>query len=84
MARGWESKGVEGQMEEAQASGRKGPKPPATKEEAERRRQKELLLLSCAHVRHEIENTGNPRRRAQLEQALADLERKLAELPDND
>ena len=81
MARGWESKSVEAQQEEA--AGRTTPeKPHLTREEADRLREKETLRLSLQNVVQQLERSHNPRHRALLEQALADLERKLQSLGD--
>lgn len=79
MARGWESKSVEAQQDEA--AGRVTPeKPKLTSEEADRLREKEALRLSLQNVNQQLARSQNPRRRAMLEQALADLQRKLESL----
>ncbi len=79
MARGWESKAVEAQQDEA--AGRTTPeKPPLTREEADRLREKETLRLALQNVFQQLERSHDPRHRAMLEQALADLERKLQAL----
>jgi hypothetical protein len=79
MARGWESKSVEGQME-AFSSQERSPKERPSEEELERERQRESLLLSRKRVIHDIEASRSPRHREILEQSLAYLEGKLAEL----
>jgi len=76
MARGWESKSVEAQQEEAGAKSEAG-KPRLTPEAAERLREKEKLRLSLQSVRQQLERSHDPRHRALLEQAMADLEQKL-------
>jgi len=79
MARGWESKSVEAQQEDA--AGRKASeKPRLTREEAARHREKESLRLSLQRISHELDLSQNPRHRAMLESARADLERKIGEL----
>jgi hypothetical protein len=79
MARGWESKSVEAQQEDA--SRRTTPeKPRLTREEANRLRQKESLRLSLQRVMQELEQSQNARHRAMLEQAQTDLQRKIEEL----
>jgi hypothetical protein len=79
MARGWESKSVEAQQEDARRTNVAG-KPRLTREEADRLREKESLRLSLQRVIQEIEHSHNARHRAMLEQAQAELQRKMAEL----
>jgi hypothetical protein len=76
MARGWESKSVEAQQEEASdKSAKHGP--PMSVEEAARWREKESLRLSRQRVLQQLESSQNPRHRKLLEDALADLDEKL-------
>lgn len=79
MARGWESKGVEDQVAEAEARRELGERPALTKEEAERKTHREGLLLARARIESALAAAREPRYREQLEHALADLDRKLAE-----
>jgi hypothetical protein len=79
MARGWESKSVEAQQDEA-AGRTASQKPRLTREEADRLRAKENLHLSLQRVIRQLEHSNNPRHRSMLEHALADLERKIQEL----
>jgi hypothetical protein len=82
MARGWESKSVESQMESAkETSG--GGKPALSKEDKEIARQREGWLLSRKHVLQQIEASSNERYRQSLQQALNDIEEKLAKLDGN-
>jgi hypothetical protein len=80
MARGWESKAVEAQLEEAEAK----PGPQAAEQvspaQIERLRKKEGLTLSRLRVLHDLAGATNPRYRRMLEEALAHLDRQLAEL----
>ena len=78
MARGWESKSVESQIEDA--SRRAEPKPalPADTREAARKRQG--LELSRRRVLQEMETTRFAARRTSLEQALAFLDEELKKL----
>jgi hypothetical protein len=79
MARGWESKSVEAQQDEA--AGRTAPeKPRLTREAAARLRERESLRLSLQRVSQQLERSLNARHRSMLEQARADLERKIQEL----
>jgi len=75
MSRGWESKSVEEQQAEAAA-----PKPKASgnEQDAERKRQRQALELQRERILSE--RTSSPHRRSALENALADIEEKLAEL----
>ena len=79
MARGWESKSVEAQQEDA-ARGSTPEKPRLTREAAARFREKETLRLSLQSVAQQLKRSHNARHRALLELALADLERKIQEL----
>ena len=75
MARGWESKSVEQQQEEASTpKTRPMPLTPAQAAEENRRRG---LLLSRHHVVQQLEAASNPRHRQILEAALAELDRQL-------
>ena len=80
VARGWESKSVEGQIESFASDRRSSPKEQLTVEQVERQRQKEGLLLSRTRVLHDIEQSRNPRHLKLLQESLAYLEMKLAEL----
>jgi hypothetical protein len=76
MSRGWESKSVEEQQNQAAA-----PKPVVTNdraEEAERKRRRQALELQRERILSE--RTSNAHRRSALTVALADVEEKLAEL----
>ena len=79
MARGWESKAIEEQQAEASEAHpvRRPPLSPADKLKLQKR---DGLLLDRKRVLQQIEGSGNQRYRAMLVQALADLDRKLADL----
>lgn len=81
VARGWESKSVEGQMDALESERGLASKQYLTAEQIERQRQRESLLLSRTRVLREIEQTRVPRRRAILEAALAHLQAKLESMP---
>lgn len=81
MARGWESKSIEEQISAAESEPRGGSEPaPLAAGEAERRAQREGLLLARAHAAAELASTRHERRRALLERALEHLDREIAEL----
>ena len=79
MARGWESKSVELQQEEA-AVDLTSERPRLTPEQAHRLRERESLRLSLRSVVEQLERAGDPRRRAMLEQAKAHLEQRIEKL----
>jgi len=76
MARGWESKAVEQQQEEAAAdkNARKAPKSPEQIAEENRRKSFEL---SRQRILQQLRVACNPRHRQMLEKALADLDARL-------
>ena len=78
MARGWESKQVESQMED----GREKQPVTGTKsaDDKEAEREKQNLLLSRAYIQHQIESSSNNRYTESLNKALEEIERKLTDL----
>ena len=80
MARGWESKSVEAQIESAEGNGNSVPGEQLTPQQIKRQWEKEGLLRSRARVLHDLENCQNPRYREMLSAALADLDEKLSSL----
>jgi hypothetical protein len=78
MARGWESKSVEGQMDAAEEKRPAGRK--LSDSEVQTLRQKENLLLSRTRIQNELETAKNPRYLEILRQSLRDLEEKLRAL----
>ena len=79
MARGWESKSVEDQIESA--AERLSQKHLASSpEQLEKNRKREVLLLSRARVVHDLEVARNDRYRVMLEHALRDLDAQIAGL----
>jgi hypothetical protein len=79
MAKGWESKSVEAQMQDA-ARGDDNQKPRLTVAQIESHRRREVLLLSRARVITDLEASTDARYREQLNRALADLDAQLARL----
>jgi hypothetical protein len=80
MARGWESKSVESQIESAETRAALAKLPRLTPEETERKQQRESLELSRTRVMHDLETSKNPGYRATLEAALKHLDDKIATL----
>lgn len=80
MARGWESKSVESQMESSQSKQEESGKKRLTPEVAAAMRKKETLLLARAHLQQQMQASRHPRHQEMLQNALADLEKQLMEL----
>lgn len=79
MARGWESKAVEAQVEAASAEPTDG-KPRLSPQQLASQRKKATLTLARAQVLQQLEASSHPRHRTMLESALADLDAELAQL----
>ena len=54
MAKGWESKSVEDQIQESQEAENENPRKQFTPEQMEAHRRKEVLLLSRSHVEKDL------------------------------
>jgi hypothetical protein len=80
MARGWESKSVEGQIESFENEQSAEAKRRLTPDQAEKLRMKGGLKLARAKVLRDLESAENPRYRDMLNAALADLDAKLSKL----
>jgi hypothetical protein len=80
MARGWESKSVESQIESAESKRAASCREQCSAIEADRIQQRQSLLLSRTRVLHDLEHASNPRYRQILEAALKHLDQKLGEL----
>ena len=79
MARGWESKSVEDQQAEASRDNA-SPKKRLTADEVVRARQLEGMRLSRARVVQQLEFARDPRHRLMLQDALAELDRRIQAL----
>ena len=75
MARGWESKSVEQQQEEAAAQ--KVHPNPLTPEQIAQENRRKGLELSRQRIVKQMEAASNPKYRQMLEAALADLDNQL-------
>jgi hypothetical protein len=79
MARGWESKDVESQVEDrkivADNSGKQ-----KTAEELHRDTERRGLALSRTRIVNDLENATHPNHRKSLEAALEHLDKKISEL----
>jgi hypothetical protein len=78
MARGWESKSVESQIEAAEERAALAKLSKLTAEEVARKTQLESLQLSRKRVLHDIGTSQNARYRETLEAALKHLDDKIA------
>jgi hypothetical protein len=78
MARGWESKSVESQIEDAEAAASRGE--PLTPEQREARRKREGFELSRRRVVRELAETRSPSRKESLAHALAFLDEEIGKL----
>lgn len=78
MSRGWESKSVESQMEDAASRRSAARQTPLTDEQIRIRSERESLELSRTRVLKDLESATHPRRREQLRAALNYLDQKLA------
>jgi hypothetical protein len=80
MARGWESKAVESQIEEAESRPAPGPKLRPDLAELARRRTRESLELARKRVLHDLETSHSFRLEKMLRASLKHLDEKIAEL----
>ncbi len=78
MARGWESKAVEAQQDAAVDGRRVGAA--IAPEEAARRADRATLMLARTRALADLQMACAAAHRAMLEQALADLDRRIAAL----
>jgi hypothetical protein len=79
MARGWESKSVEDQQAEAISPVDKS-KPKLTQAQLAKRREEDGLVLTRKRILQQLEAAQHPQHRNMLENALADVNSRLAEL----
>lgn len=76
MARGWESKAVESQQESASDKRHIGP--PVSAATAAKQAERNMLMLARTRVMADLQIACAPAHRAMLEEAMADLDRRLA------
>jgi hypothetical protein len=79
MARGWESKSVEAQIEESSSKSTNGNNGSLTPEETQARMRRSSLLLSRAGIARQLEGSTNERYSELLRRTLAALDTQLAE-----
>ena len=80
MARGWESKSVEAQIDMAEHHSAAARARVLSAESLDLLRRKESILMSRTRVVRDLENAQNPRYRALLSKALAELNAQLSSL----
>jgi hypothetical protein len=80
MARGWESKSVESQQDDA--AGKRTSGPDVSAEEAERRTERATLMLARNRALADLQHACAAAHRAMLEQAISELDARLARLDD--
>jgi hypothetical protein len=78
MARGWESKSVESQIDMAEAHRADAELQSLNTGRLDVVRRKETIQLSRTRVVRDLESAQNPRYKAVLEKALADLDAQLS------
>lgn len=78
MARGWESKSIEAQQDDAARAGRRMPAKTEAQLAAEDRRR--TLWLTRARAVDDLSRAVNPSHRRMLEQAIEAIDAQLAEL----
>ena len=67
-------------METSQSKREEAGRKRVSPEAAAAMRKKETLLLARTHLQEQLQVTQHPRRREMLQNALADLEKQLADL----
>lgn len=80
MARGWESKSVESQVESAESRKAAWSAKQRTPEQIRQQKEREGLELSRTRILRELVAATNPRHREQLEAALKFLDDKITKL----
>ena len=77
MARGWESKSVEAQIEEKEKAIAR-PVNTRTTDQVQHIMEKRTLELARAKVAHELAASQNPRYTQMLQRSLSELDKKIA------
>ena len=80
MARGFESKSVQEQWQDAEAAAEMKRKPKREPQQIELDKKRESIDLSRRRVMHDLETTTSESRKSSLRAALAHLEAELAKL----
>jgi hypothetical protein len=80
MARGWESKDVESQVQDRKTVADNSGRGQKSAEELRRESERRGLALSRTRIVNDLESATNPNHRKSLEAALEHLDKKIAEL----
>jgi hypothetical protein len=80
MARGWESKDVESQVEDRKIVADNSGKGQKSVEDLRREMERRGLVLSRTRIKNDLETATHPNHRKSLEAALEHLDKKIAEL----
>lgn len=80
MARGWESKSIEAQIEDSAVRSPAPTRRQPTEEELEHGKRRTGLLLARQHVVQQLEASGSERYSQLLRRSLADLDQQIASL----
>ena len=80
MARGWESKDVEAQVEATEAPKQKQGSGAKTPEQLMREQSRNDLELSRTRIANDLAAATHPNHRKSLEAAVAHLDKKIADL----
>ena len=79
MARGWESKSVADQIEDAELREANAQQPPASPDERERKQRLDSLLLSKSRLLQQLERAKHPAHRGVLLNGLKAIEKEIEE-----
>jgi hypothetical protein len=80
MARGWESKDVESQVEDRKTVAENKSQGQKSAEQLRKEQEKRGLALSRTRIVNSLESATHPNHRKSLEAALAHLDKKISEL----
>ncbi len=80
MARGWESKDVEAQVESREVAKPSSERDPKSAQQQVREQDIQQLQLSRTRIANDLATATHPNHRKSLEAALAHLDKKIADL----
>lgn len=80
MARGWESKDVESQVDLLEAKQEKSNSKAKSLEQQQREQERRGLQLSRTRIVNDLNSATHPQHRKSLEAALAHLDKKISEV----
>lgn len=80
MARGWESKDVESQVDLLEAKQEKSNSKAKSLEQQQREQERRGLELSRTRIMNDLNSATHPQHRKSLEAALAHLDKKISEV----